>query len=102
MVDSINGLNFLSFKIKQETGTGVTTLTDNIPLRFSLQQNYPNPFNPSTTIEFSLPKPSFVTLKVYDVLGKEITELINEEKPAGMYILYSNFRRGRHTPIQPL
>ena len=48
-------------------------------------QNFPNPFNPSTTIYYSIPEISFVTLKVYDVLGIEITTLVNEEKPAGSY-----------------
>lgn len=52
---------------------------------FRLSQNYPNPFNPSTTISFSLPKKEFVTLKIYDVLGKEITTLVNEELNAGSY-----------------
>ncbi len=56
-----------------------------LPLEFSLEQNYPNPFNPSTTIKYSIPKASFVTLKVYDILGREMTSLINEEKPAGIY-----------------
>ena len=55
------------------------------PIGFSLSQNYPNPFNPSTTIKYSIPKLSFVTLKVYDILGKEVSTLINEEKPAGIY-----------------
>jgi hypothetical protein len=52
---------------------------------FSLEQNYPNPFNPSTTISFSIPSPAFTTLKVNDLLGNEITTLVNEEKPAGSY-----------------
>lgn len=55
------------------------------PLELTLEQNYPNPFNPSTTIEYQIPEISFVTLKVYDVLGKEIETLVNEEKPAGTY-----------------
>ena len=50
---------------------------------YSLSQNYPNPFNPSTVINFTLPLKSFVTIKVYDVNGKEISELINAEKQAG-------------------
>ncbi len=57
----------------------------NEPTTFKLEQNYPNPFNPSTTIKYSIPKQSFVTLKVYDILGKEIAILVNEEKPAGLY-----------------
>jgi len=52
---------------------------------FNLYQNYPNPFNPSTTIQYSLRSSQFVTLKVYDVLGNEISTLIDEYKPAGFY-----------------
>jgi len=52
---------------------------------FRISQNYPNPFNPSTTIEYQIPQSSFVTIKVYDVLGKEIITLVNEEKPAGIH-----------------
>jgi hypothetical protein len=58
-----------------------------IPEQFHLFQNYPNPFNPITTIIYSIPELSFVTLKVYDVLGNEITNLSNEEKQAGTYEL---------------
>jgi len=52
---------------------------------YSLMQNYPNPFNPSTQISYSLPKASFVTIKIYDILGNEIETLVNQEKPAGLY-----------------
>ena len=52
---------------------------------FELKQNYPNPFNPTTTIAFEIPKSSFVNLKVYDVLGRKVATLVNEEKPAGGY-----------------
>ncbi|NWG29577.1 MAG: DUF362 domain-containing protein [Ignavibacteriaceae bacterium] len=55
------------------------------PNNFALEQNYPNPFNPSTTISYTIPASSFVTLKVYDVLGNEIATLVNEEKPGGKY-----------------
>jgi subtilisin family serine protease len=60
---------------------------DNIvtPTDFALEQNYPNPFNPSTKIKFSIPKTSFTTLKIYDVLGNEVAILVNEEKTAGIY-----------------
>jgi flagellar assembly factor FliW len=57
----------------------------NAPDNFSLNQNYPNPFNPSTSIEFQLPKESFVTLKIYNILGVEIATLVNEQKPAGVH-----------------
>ena len=53
--------------------------------KFDLYQNYPNPFNSATQIKYDLPKAGFVTLKVYDVLGREIETLVNEEKPAGNY-----------------
>ncbi|MFZ4622474.1 MAG: T9SS type A sorting domain-containing protein, partial [Bacteroidota bacterium] len=52
---------------------------------FQLSQNFPNPFNPSTRITYELPVSSPVTLKVYDVMGKEITTLVNERKDAGTY-----------------
>ena len=55
------------------------------PSDFSLKQNYPNPFNPATTIEFSIPQESFVELKVYDILGNEVTTLASEYYPAGNY-----------------
>jgi hypothetical protein len=56
-----------------------------LPVEFILEQNYPNPFNPSTTIEFTLPKSDFVTLKVYNLLGEEITTLVSEKLSAGMH-----------------
>jgi len=55
------------------------------PSEYSLDQNYPNPFNPSTKISYSIKEEGLVTLKVYDILGKEIATLVNENKPAGIY-----------------
>ena len=54
-----------------------------IPNQFEFYQNYPNPFNPTTTIEFSIPQTEFVTIKVYNVVGNEITTLINDELSTG-------------------
>jgi len=51
------------------------------PDDFELHQNYPNPFNPITTIGYQIPGLSFTTLKVFDLLGREISTLVNEEKP---------------------
>jgi hypothetical protein len=61
-----------------------------LPVIFNLDQNFPNPFNPATTIRYSIPKVSKVQIKVFDVLGKEIRILVNEEKPAGTYELTWN------------
>jgi hypothetical protein len=57
----------------------------NVPYEFVLSQNYPNPFNPSTVISYQLPISGNVALKVYDLLGREVATLVNEEKPAGTY-----------------
>lgn len=56
-----------------------------LPTRFTLEQNYPNPFNPATTISFSLPLESIVSLKVYNIIGREVATLVSEEMPAGNY-----------------
>lgn len=56
-----------------------------LPSQYSLEQNYPNPFNPSTTIEFSIPKPSYVTLKVFNVLGNEMATLVNGRIQPGIH-----------------
>lgn len=81
------------YRLKQIDYDGSFTYSNTIeveiesPNTFSLEQNYPNPFNPSTNIKFSIPERSIVTLKIYDVLGKEITTMVNEEKQAGSYTL---------------
>lgn len=62
-----------------------TALNNNIPKEFSLLQNYPNPFNPQTTIKYLIPQNCFVTITVYDILGKEVSKLVNEEKLPGSY-----------------
>jgi hypothetical protein len=61
-----------------------------LPTEYILTQNYPNPFNPSTTISFQLPTRSMVTLKVFDILGREVKTLINEERDAGKFNINFN------------
>lgn len=55
------------------------------PEKYSLSQNYPNPFNPSTTINYELPKANFVSLKIYDMMGREVANLVNQTQDAGFY-----------------
>lgn len=64
---------------------GVEDDNTQMPMEYKLAQNYPNPFNPSTTIEFSLPKAADVSLKVYNVLGEEVAELVNKNFKAGAH-----------------
>jgi len=65
--------------------TGLRESTSQLPLEYALYQNYPNPFNPSTTVRYDLPKATFVTLAIFDVLGRQISTIVEEEKPAGTY-----------------
>jgi hypothetical protein len=61
-----------------------------IPLQYFLSQNYPNPFNPITNISYSIPKPSYVTIKIYDILGNEITTLVDDYETVGKYNIEFN------------
>jgi len=65
---------------------GIEPVSSEIPKHFKLHQNYPNPFNPSTQIKFDIPSSSFVRLIVYDALGREIDEFINERLNPGSYV----------------
>ena len=66
------------------TGTEGTA-SDELPTDFKLEQNYPNPFNPSTNIKFSINEPGNVSLKIYDILGREVTTLVKDNFNAGVY-----------------
>ncbi len=79
-----NSASFPSGTVMRNFVTAVNEIT-NSPKDFTLYQNYPNPFNPTTTIKYSIPREGKVTLKVYDVIGKEVATLVNGEKSAGTY-----------------
>ncbi len=70
--------------------TGIEKSNKNLPTSYSLQQNYPNPFNPSTTIQYQIPKSGLVTLKVYDVLGREVKTLVNQYQNVGSHEINFN------------
>jgi beta-glucanase (GH16 family) len=77
-------------RVYQPVSNGVGEERGDVPARFTLEQNFPNPFNPSTVISYQLPGNSYVTLKVYDLLGREVTTLVNERKDAGRYSVQWN------------
>jgi hypothetical protein len=84
--DEAGNFDIDSMDVKFKNGNPVSVEDENSNVySFNLEQNYPNPFNPTTTLSFVIGHRSFVTLKVYDVLGNEIATLVNEEKPAGSY-----------------
>lgn len=64
---------------------GVIKESNLIPEKFGLQQNYPNPFNPTTTVKFSIEKTAVAQIAVYDILGRQISTLVNEQLTAGFY-----------------
>jgi len=81
-----------AYRIKQIDHSGAFTYTSALevniglaPMEFNLAQNYPNPFNPTTTIEFTLPQDGRVVLKIYDLQGREVATLVDEERHAGVY-----------------
>ena len=71
--------------IAPNASLSVGSKVDQSPEGFSLSQNYPNPFNPTTNFQFSIGNLQFVELKIFDLLGREVTMLVNEERPAGSY-----------------
>jgi hypothetical protein len=86
----VSGNNNPAVPVFEWFGETVTSLeeirTADLPRQFKLKQNYPNPFNPATKIEFSIPAAQKVVLKVYDVVGKEVATLVNDNVTAGTYV----------------
>ena len=79
----------LNYFLFSQSATDVKSLQSK-NYTFQLKQNYPNPFNPSTKIQYSIPSKSFVTIKIFNILGKKITTLVNEIKNAGEYSVNFN------------
>jgi len=81
--------------------TNTTSVENNStsPEEFKLYQNYPNPFNPATVIKYQIPKDGFVTLKVYDILGREVSVLVNEFKKSGIYSTSFSVKSGNNNQL---
>lgn len=90
-VDSSPLSGNVSYRLKQIDTDGkfeystVIELKDNLSKEYILEQNYPNPFNPTTVISYSIPKASYVSVKVFDVLGNKITTLVSQDQEIGSY-----------------
>lgn len=88
--DSLSSQNQNLFYIVRNVLTGAKVISSSIPDEFGLFQNYPNPFNPLTVIRFTIPKSEQVKISVYDLTGRELKNLVNEKKPAGIYEISFN------------
>ncbi|HEY7750764.1 MAG TPA: T9SS type A sorting domain-containing protein, partial [Ignavibacteriaceae bacterium] len=93
--DRLIGGSKFNYRLKQIDTDGQFEYSDvieieNIPMNFALFQNYPNPFNPSTKISFSIPIQERVTIRVFDVLGRQVEELMNDVKSPGYYSIIFN------------
>ncbi|MBS1514969.1 MAG: endonuclease [Bacteroidetes bacterium] len=81
--DTVKTVNLTGYSNSQTAG--IVTLSNEIPSKFALSQNYPNPFNPATKINFEVPVRSFVSLKVFDMNGKEVSNLVSQIQAPGYY-----------------
>ena len=89
IIQNVEGININQYnEVVEDTNLGSVNLEpDQSPTDYNLFQNYPNPFNPSTNIKWHSPESGYQSLKVFDLLGKEVATLINEFKPEGDYEL---------------
>lgn len=90
--DVLNGFIVSEYGVYYRTRNGITSVEDNLkkiaPDSYMLSQNFPNPFNPAAAIKFSIKKAEHVSLKVFDMLGREVSTLVNEYKEAGSHVVY--------------
>ncbi len=78
-------LNWLIYRKISQPTVSVNQISTEVPSKYSLSQNYPNPFNPTTNIKFAISKTGFVSLKIYDISGREVSSLVNENLTVGTY-----------------
>ena len=85
MIEAIDDAGNSAWSTELSTSITANETQSPLPKEYALDQNYPNPFNPSTTIKYQIPADANISLKIYDVLGNEVDELVNEFKTAGFY-----------------
>jgi len=85
VIDHYDHTAYRIFLCDSVLSTGINQISSEVPSKYNLSQNYPNPFNPRTVIKFQLPAVSQVSLKVFDVMGREVQTLVNERLQAGSY-----------------
>jgi photosystem II stability/assembly factor-like uncharacterized protein len=83
-VTSTSSLDSINFYLRY-LYVGIRIIASTVPSEYKLYQNYPNPFNPTSNIKYQITNNKFVTLKIFDILGKEVATLVNEKQTAGMY-----------------
>ncbi|RKY54770.1 MAG: hypothetical protein DRP89_04590, partial [Candidatus Neomarinimicrobiota bacterium] len=89
-VSNIGQFYFDDLRIVTFKPVGIGALNETFPESYTLEQNYPNPFNPTTTISFNLPKPTYIRLEIYNLLGKKIRTLVKNYYPAGHWTVTWN------------
>jgi hypothetical protein len=86
-VQNTNYQHNVGFWYSTRVYVGIEAGDDQLPRKFELFQNYPNPFNPVTNIKYAVPKLSQVRIEIYNILGQRVRTLVNEEQPAGYYLV---------------
>lgn len=90
----VDSLYFDGAQKRNPAITDIITVSNTVPTEYLLEQNYPNPFNPSTTIRYQIPQSGLVKIKIFDILGNEVADVLNEEMEAGYFS--TEFNSGRY------